>query len=46
MCRVAWSEKNKYLCIVMTKTKDEGKYRFFNESKNTNIELIREREAF
>ena len=29
MCRVAWSEKYNYLCIDMTKTKNEGKYRIF-----------------
>ena len=33
MCRVAWSEKFNYLCIDMTKNKNEGKYRIFNESK-------------
>ena len=33
MRRVAWSEKFKYLCIDMTKTENEGKYRNFNESK-------------
>ena len=46
MCRVAWSEKINYLCIDMTKNKDEGKYRIFNESKNTYIECICETEAF
>ena len=30
----------------MTKNKNEGKYRIFNESKNTNIECICETEAF
>ena len=35
MCRVAWSEKINYLCIDNTKNKIEGKYRIFNESKNT-----------
>ena len=45
MCR-AWSEKFIYLCIDMTKNKNEGKYRIFNESKNTYIECIRESEAF
>ena len=34
-CRVAWSEKFNYLCIGMTKNKNEVKYRNFNESKNT-----------
>ena len=32
-CRVAWSEKYNYLCIDMTKNKNEGKYRIFNENK-------------
>ena len=46
MCRVAWSEKFNYLCIDMTKNKNEGKYRIFNESKNTYIECISENEPF
>ena len=37
-CRVAWSEKFNYLCIDLTKNKNEGKYRIFNDSKNTYIE--------
>ena len=35
MCRVAWGEKFNYLCIDMTKNKNEGKYRIFDESKKT-----------
>ena len=35
MCRVAWIEKFNYLCIDLTKNKNEGKYPIFNESKNT-----------
>ena len=46
MCRVAWSEEFNYLCIDMTKNKNEGKYRIFNESKNTYIECVCETEAF
>ena len=46
MCRVAWSEKINYLCIDMTKNKNEGKYRIFNESKTTYIECIPESEPF
>ena len=47
MCHKAWSEKFNYLCIDMTKNKNEGKYRFsFSESKNTYIECIPESEAF
>ena len=46
MCRVAWSEKFNYLCIDMTKNKNEGKYRFFNESKTTINEGIHEIEPF
>ena len=46
MCRVAWSEKFNYLCIDMTKSKNEGKYRNFNESKNTYIECVCETESF
>ena len=46
MCRVACSEKFNYLYIDMTKNKNEGKYRIFNESKNTYIECVCETEAF
>ena len=46
MCRVAWGEKFNYLCIDMIKNKNEGKYRIFNESKITYIEVICESEAF
>ena len=45
MCSLAWSEKYNYLCIDMTKNKNEGKNRFFNESKNTYVEGICETEA-
>ena len=46
MCRVDWSEKFNYLFIDMTKNKNDGKYRFYNESKNTYIECIPESEPF
>ena len=46
MCRVAWSEKFNYLCIDMTKNKNEGKYRIFNESKTIYIDCIPETEPF
>ena len=46
MCRVAWSEKFNYLCIDMTKNKNEDKYRIFNESKTTYIDCIPETEPF
>ena len=46
MCRVAWSEKFNYLCIDMSRNKNEGKYRIFNESKPIYIECICETEAF
>ena len=46
MCRVGWSEKFNYLCIDKNKNKNEGKYRIFNESKNTFIECIPESEPF
>ena len=42
----AWDEIFNYLCIDMTKNKNEGKYRIFNESKPTNIECIPESEPF
>ena len=46
MCRIACSEKIKYLCIDMTKNKNEGKCRIFNENKTTYIECIPESETF
>ena len=46
MCRVAWSEKFNYLCIDMTKNKNEGKYHIFNENKTTYIDCIPETEPF
>ena len=46
MCHKAWDEKYNYHCIDMTKNKNEGKYRIFNESKTTYIECICETEAF
>ena len=36
MCHKAWCERYNYLCIDMTKNKNEGKYCIFDESK-TNI---------
>ena len=45
MCRKAWSERFNYLCIDMNKDKNDGKYRIFNESKNTYIECICKTEA-
>ena len=46
MCHKAWIERFNYLCIDMVKNKKEGKYRIFNESKNTHIECIPETEPF
>ena len=46
MCHKAWDERFNYLCIDMTKNKNEGKYRIFNESKTTYIECIPETEPF
>ena len=46
ICHKAWSEQFNYLCIDMTKNKNEGKYCICNESKNTYIECIPETEAF
>ena len=45
-CHKAWDEKFKYLCIDMNKNKNEGKYRFFKESKTTYIECTPESEPF
>ena len=46
MCHKAWDEEYNYLCIDMTKNKNEGKYRIFNESKTTYIECICETNPF
>ena len=46
LCHKAWSNKFNYLFIDMGKIKNEGKYRIFNESKNTLIECICEIELF
>ena len=46
MCHKTWDERYNYLCIDMTKNKNEGKYRIFNESKNTYIDCIPESEPF
>ena len=46
LCHKAWDEKYKYLCIDMTKNKNEGKYRIFNESKPTYFDCIPETEPF
>ena len=46
MCHKAWDEKYNSLCIDMTKNKNEGKYRIFNESKTTYIDCIPESEPF
>ena len=46
MCHKAWDERYNYLCIDMTKNKNDGKYRIFNESKTTYIDCIPESEPF
>ena len=46
MCHKAWDETYNYLYIDMTKNKNEGKYRIFNESKTTYIDCIPESEPF
>ena len=46
MCRKAWSERFNYLRIDMTKNDNEGKNRFFNESKNTYTECMLDTKAF
>ena len=46
MCHKAWNEKYNLLCIDITKNKNEGKNRIFNESKTTYIDCISESEPF
>ena len=45
-CHKAWRERFNYLCIDMTKIKDNGKYRVFNEIKTTYIDCIPENKPF
>ena len=46
MCHKAWDERFNYLCIEMTKNKNDGKYRIFNESKTIYNECIPETNPF
>ena len=46
MCRVAWRKKINDLCIDLSKNKNDGKYQFFNENKNTYNECIPKTEPF
>ena len=46
MCHKAWDEKFNYLCIDMSKDKNGGKYRIFNESKPTYIDCIPQTNPF
>ena len=45
-CLKAWKDRFNYLCIDITKIKDEGKYRIFNGSKTTYIDCIPETKPF
>ena len=42
----AWSDRFNYLCIDVTKNKDEGKYRILNKIKTTNFDCILETDRF
>ena len=46
MCHNVWSERFNYLCFDMSKKKNEGKYCYFNESKNTYNDCTPETEHF
>ena len=46
LCHKARDERYNYLCIDMTKNRDNGKYRIFNESRTTYIDNIPETEPF
>ena len=46
MCHKAWSERSNYLCINLTKNRDNGKHRIFNEIKTTYIDFIPETNPF
>ena len=37
MCRNPWSERIKYLCIDMTESKNEGKYRRFERVRKHTL---------
>ena len=46
MCHKAWSERFNFLCIDISRNKNDGKYRILNESKTTYYECIPEGEPF
>ena len=46
MCSRVWIEKLNYLSNDVSKNTNEGKFRIFNESKNTYIECVWESEHF
>ena len=46
MCQKTWCERFNFLCIAMTKNRNEGKHRFFNESKTTYFGCVCETESF
>ena len=46
MSRTTSVEKFNYVCIDLTRIKNEGKYIILNENKDTYIECICEIEAF
>ena len=46
LCHEAWSDRFNYLCNEMTKNKDNGRHRIFNESKTTYIDCFPETEPF
>ena len=45
-CRETWKEDYIYLCIDISKKRDQGRYWSSNENKNTYTECIPETEPF
>ena len=42
MCREAWRERFNYVCRDMIENKNENRYHFFNENKNSYTECCPE----
>ena len=46
ICRKLWEEEYNYLCIDISKERDQGKFCICKESENTNNEYIPETKSF
>ena len=46
LCRTTWEERKKYLCIDITKRRDQGLYCAGNEYKHIYVECTPKKKAF